>query len=121
MHQTDRRKFLTRLTAGAGMLVLAGCDKLSRSETFTKILSTGESLSLNAHRLLSTRKSMAQEFDEADLSPSFRSNGTALPNSSAYHGLAEKNFVDWGLEVGGLVENPLKFSLAQLQQLPSRT
>ena len=112
---------MTRMITGAGMLVLAGCDKLSQSETFTKILSTGESLSYNAHRLLSTRKSMAQEFDETDLSPSFRSNGTALPNSPVYQALAENQFADWALEVGGLVENPLKFSLAQIQQLPSRT
>ncbi len=121
MHQTDRRKFLTRLMAGAGTLVLAGCDKLSQSQTFTNILSTGESLSLNAHRLLSTRKSMAQEFDAADLSPSFRSNGTASPNSPAYHALAKNSFADWILEVGGLVEKPLKLNLAQIQQLPRRT
>ena len=120
-HQTDRRTFFRRLLAGAGAITLAGCDKLSNSDTFTKILSSGESLSKNAHRLLSTRKSMAQEFAEADLSPSFRSNGTSAPNSAAYEALAKNGFADWALEIGGLVEKPLKFNLAQIQQLPSRT
>ena len=121
MHQTDRRTFFRRLLAGAGAITLAGCDKLSNSESFTKILSAGESLSYNVHRLLSTRKSMAQEFSEADLSPSFRSNGTSMPNSANYQGLAANQFANWALEIGGLVEKPLKFSLAQIQQMPSRT
>ena len=121
MHQTDRRTFFRRLLAGAGAITLAGCDKLSNSESFTKILSAGESLSHNAHRLLSTRKSMAQEFSEADLSPAFRSNGTSMPNSADYQALAANHFANWALEIGGLVEKPMKFNLAQIQQMPSRT
>ena len=120
-HQTDRRKFLRRLAAGATALVLAGCDKLSNSEWFGNVLSTGESLNKNAHHLLRTRKGMAQEFSEADLSPSFRSNGTSFPESAAYQTLAKDNFNDWSLEIGGLVEKPLKLTLKQIQALPSRT
>ena len=121
MHQHDRRKFLSRLLAGASTAVLAGCDQLSHSEWFTKALTAGEGLSKNAHRLLSTRKSMAQEFSEADMSPSFRSNGTASPNNPEYHALAKDGFSEWALEIGGLVELPAKLTLAQLQGLPSRT
>jgi DMSO/TMAO reductase YedYZ molybdopterin-dependent catalytic subunit len=120
-HQTDRRKFLRHFLAGAGAVVLAGCDKLSDSEWFSNVLSTGESLSKNAHHLLRTRKAMAQEFSEADLSPSFRSNGTSFPESAEYQTLAKENFKDWALEIGGLVEKPLKLTLEQIQALPSRT
>ena len=120
-HQTDRRKFFRRLAAGAGALVLAGCDKLSNSEWFGSVLSTGESLNKSAHHLLRTRKTMAQEFSEADLSPSFRSNGTSFPESAAYQILAKENFNSWSLEIGGLVEKPLKLTLEQIQALPSRT
>jgi DMSO/TMAO reductase YedYZ molybdopterin-dependent catalytic subunit len=120
-HQTDRRKFLQRLLAGTGALVLAGCDKLSNSAWFGNVLSTGESLSKNTHHLLRTRNTMAQEFSEADLSPSFRSNGTAFPESAEYQTLAKDNFKDWSLEISGLVEKPTKLTLAQIQQLPSRT
>ena len=120
-HQQDRRHFLSRLLAGAGAIVLTGCDKLSQSEVFTKVLSTGESLSRTAHHLIRSRKVMAQEFSEADMSPSFRSNGTSIPNSAEYLALSKNDFVDWALEIGGLVEKPLKLTLAQIQQLPSRT
>jgi DMSO/TMAO reductase YedYZ molybdopterin-dependent catalytic subunit len=121
MPQNDRRRFLVRLLAGAGTVLLAGCDQLSRTEWFPRLLSMGERLSYNAQRLVSSRKSMAQEFSEADLSPSFRSNGTSLPNNSQYQALAVNGFSEWALEVGGRVEHPLKFTLAQLHKLPSRT
>ena len=32
-----------------------------------------------------------------------------------------RSFKDWALEVGGLVELPMKFNMSQLQALPSRT
>lgn len=121
MHQHDRRKFLTRLIAGASILVLSSCDQLSNSTWFTKVLNTGEGLSRIAHRLLSTRKSMAQEFSPADMSPSFRSNGTSSPNNTIYHAMTDNGFSDWALEIGGLVEKPLKMTLVQVQALPSRT
>jgi DMSO/TMAO reductase YedYZ molybdopterin-dependent catalytic subunit len=120
-HQTDRRKFLRRFLAGAGAVVLTGCDKLTNSEWFGSILSTGESLNKNVHHLLRTRKAMAQEFSEADLSPSFRSNGTSFPESAEYQTLAKDSFKDWSLEIGGLVQKPLKLTLEQIQALPSRT
>jgi DMSO/TMAO reductase YedYZ molybdopterin-dependent catalytic subunit len=121
MPKNDRRRFLLWLLAGAGTALLAGCDRLSNTEWFPKLLSTGERLSNNAQRLLSSRKTMAQEFSEADLSPSFRSNGTSSPNNPQYQALAKNGFADWALEVGGMVERPLKFTLAQLKKLPSRT
>ena len=57
----------------------------------------------------------------ADLSPLFKSNGTSDPDDDDYQALAEKNFVDWRLEVNGLVQKPAKFSLEDLRALPSRT
>ena len=120
-HQTDRRRFLARLLAGAGTLALVGCDKLSNSKWFTNVLSTGGSLSKNAHRLISARKSMAQEFSEADMSPNFRSNGTSLPSSAEYQALAKNDFKNWALTIDGMVENPITLTLTQIQALPSRT
>ena len=64
---------------------------------------------------------MAQEFPEADLSPSFRSNGTAMPDSEAYEALAAKGFAGYRLEVGGLVESPRSLSLSDVRALESRT
>ncbi len=117
----DRRRFFRRALGGAAALVLGGCDRLSRTEWFPKILNISESLSSAAQHLITTRKSMAQEFSEADLSPQFRSNGTAKPNDPQYQAMAARDFADYRLEVKGLVEKPLAFSLAELRQLPSRT
>ena len=117
----SRRRFLGRALGSAAALLVAGCDSLSRSEWFPKVLATGEKLNQATHRLLGGRRSVAQEFTEADLSPEFRSNGTAMPNSAAYQVLAASGFADYRIEVGGLVETPHAFSLSDLRGLPSRT
>ena len=117
----NRRQFLTRALAGASALMLAGCNKLSETEWFPKLLGSAEGLSNAAQHLVTSRKSMAQEFTEADLSPNFRSNGTSNPNSKAYAASAKNGFADWVLEVNGLVETPTQFSIAQLRALPNRT
>ena len=117
----SRRHFFRRLAAGAGGLMLAGCERLSETEWFPKVLSAGERISHVAQSLVTGRKAMAQEFSEADISPSFRSNGTAEPDSEAYAALSAKAFADYRLEVAGLVESPRSFSLAELRALDSRT
>ena len=117
----ERRRFVLRAAAGFAALVTAGCERLSRTEWFPKVLAVGESLSSGAQHLISPRKSMAQEFPEADLSPQFRSNGTSMPNDAGYQALAAKAFADWALQVDGLVANPLKLTLSELRAMPPRT
>ena len=51
----------------------------------------------------------------------FRANGTTEPDSESYRRMAENKFVDYRLEIGGLVENHLRLSLAELRAAPSRT
>jgi DMSO/TMAO reductase YedYZ molybdopterin-dependent catalytic subunit len=119
--RTSRRRFLARTIGAAGALALSGCDALSRTEWFPRILGAGEKLSEAAHHLITPRRAMAQEFSEADRSPEFRSNGTAMPNDARYRALAAAGFADYRLEVGGLVEQPASLSLAEVRALPSRT
>src|SRR5438552_2540052 len=119
--RTSRRRFLARTVGAAGALALSGCDALSRTEWFPSVLGAGEKLSQAAHHLLTPRRAMAQEFSAADLSPTFRSNGTAMPNDMRYKALAAAGFADYRLELGGLVEQPASLSLADLRALPSRT
>jgi DMSO/TMAO reductase YedYZ molybdopterin-dependent catalytic subunit len=38
-----------------------------------------------------------------------------------YKALAKGNFVGWNLEIGGLIDNPAKFSLADLRAMRART
>jgi DMSO/TMAO reductase YedYZ molybdopterin-dependent catalytic subunit len=119
--ENSRRRFLRRALAAGGALLLSGCDQLSRSAWFATLLGSAEKLSFAAQRLLLTRKAMAQEFTEADLSPDFRSNGTSNPDNPEYQALAANHFVDYRLRVGGLVEQPRSYSLDELKALPSRT
>lgn len=116
-----RRGVIKRLLAGAGILTLGGCEKLSESAWFPKVLGLGEEATYKTQRLIVPRKAMAQEFPPADLSPNFRSNGTAFPNNPVYLKLAENGFADYRLEIVGLVERPLVLSLAEIRNLPSRT
>ena len=119
--RVSRRRVLAQLLTGAGAALLAGCEAASRTEWFPKILGVGEHLTRGAQRLLTSRRSMAQEFEEADLSPQFRSNGTSNPQSPAYQALARNGFADWALQVDGLVASPARLTLAQLRAMPSRT
>jgi len=128
MSQPDmltRRQMLVRsvgtVIGGAGAALLSACDRLSQTTWAPKILGAGETASLAAQRLILTRKSMAEEFNEADRSPEFRSNGTAVPRSSKYAALANGGFSEYRLKVDGLVEQPASLSLAEVQALPSRT
>jgi DMSO/TMAO reductase YedYZ molybdopterin-dependent catalytic subunit len=119
--ENGRRRFFRRALAAGGTLLLSGCDQLSRSEWFTKVLGSAEKLTYATQRLLLPRKAMAQEFSEADLSPVFRSNGTSNPANPVYQALAANLFVDYRLQIGGLVETPRAYSLEALKALPSRT
>jgi DMSO/TMAO reductase YedYZ molybdopterin-dependent catalytic subunit len=117
----SRRQVLSRLLTATAAALLAGCDAASRSSWLPKVLGVGERASRRAQRLVSSRRALAQEFSAADLSPQFRSNGTANPDDAEYQALAANQFADWRLKIDGLVERPLELSLQELRALPSRT
>jgi DMSO/TMAO reductase YedYZ molybdopterin-dependent catalytic subunit len=117
----NKRLFLQRTLAGVSALALAGCDRLTMSPWFTKVLSVGESLNQGVHQFVGGRVSMAQEFSEADLSPAFRGNGSINPDDAAYRAMAADGFANWTLKIDGLVETPAALTLAQLRAMPSRT
>lgn len=121
IESTGKRRFLLRSLTGIGGILLAGCDRLAHTSWFPKVLASGESISQNVHKVLLTRKAMAEEFSAADLSPEFRSNGTDNPNNATYQAMVANQFADWSLTVDGLVAHPMTLTLAQLRALPSRT
>jgi DMSO/TMAO reductase YedYZ molybdopterin-dependent catalytic subunit len=120
-NNAPRRHFLRAIIITFGAAALSACDRLSNSKAFVDVLQSTQYFNRGAHKLFAGRKAMAQEFTEADIAPSFRSNGTLMPVGKLYENMVNTNFANWKLEVGGLVETPLAFSLANLRAMPSRT
>lgn len=120
IHRLTRRKILSGLALGAPA-VLLGCDRLGSSPSFQQmVLSSGEWLSYRLHRLIGS-DALAREYAPSEMSPHFRTNGNTSPRSVDYRRHVSEGFVNWQLQVGGLVRAPHAFSLAQLRAYPART
>ena len=99
---------------------LAGCDRLARQESVRNALFSAENFHKWAQRSLMARDALAAEFRPDQISPVFRANGTANPNTPEYKALWRGDFADWRLRVDGLVARNLSLSLSQLRTLPHR-
>ena len=119
--QRERRHLLRGSMAAAGAVLLAGCDRLSRNESFVEVLKSAEHLNQVVQKIVAPRSAMAQEFDRKHIVQVFRSNGTLEPPDTDYQALQRAGFADYKLAVGGLVEKPAEYTLAQLRAMPSRT
>ena len=119
--QRDRRHLLRGAVAAAGAAMLSGCDRLSGNAAFVDALKSAQDLSHAAGRVVAPKSALAQEFGQSDVAPSFRGNGTLDPMDADYRALRQAGFAGYKLTVGGLVDNPLEFTLEQLRAMPSRT
>lgn len=117
----SRRRFLIGSTLGASALTLAGCDVLQDDSDVDAVFRSAETLTMKAQRMLLGRNALAREFNEADISPSFRVNGTSAPESEEYAELLESKFAKWRLRIDGLVDRSRALTLADLKKLPART
>jgi methionine sulfoxide reductase catalytic subunit len=61
-----------------------------------------------------------QAYAKSAISEFFRVNGRP-PESADYRQMAQANFANWQLEIGGLVENPLHLGLADFRAMPAHT
>ena len=114
-----RRTLVTGGALGAGLL-LSGCDKLAQQPGFRRILFSGEKINMGLQRALMNRDALAPEFRPDQMSPVFRTNGNSNPNTADYNRHVAENFANWRLEVGGLVDRPLRLSLADIGAFPQR-
>ena len=115
-----RRKALQVGAAGAGGLLLSGCDALNDSQTFKDGLAgVGRLHELTQRAIIGD--SLAREFTEADMSPVFKANGSLRVPDPAYRALLAGGFNHWALRVDGLVHRPLALPLSALQVMPQRT
>ena len=116
-----RRMLVAGAATAFGTILLGGCDPLSEDPMVQRFLGSATRLTRLAQSLISASQALAPEYTQADLSPHFKSNGTADPDDEDYQALVANNFTDWRLEVDGLVRHPARFSLDDLRGFPPRT
>jgi DMSO/TMAO reductase YedYZ molybdopterin-dependent catalytic subunit len=117
-----RRKLLIGLGAGVAAAPLASCSLDTGSPAALSILDKVEGLTEAVQRaLLSPRTALAPEYPPGAISSYFKPNGSIDPDDPEYVALRQGAFNDWKLEVGGLVERPMKLSLPEVRALPSRS
>ena len=117
----SRREMLLGF-AGGSALTLSGCDLYSGSPGVMSVLEKAEALTKSAQRaLLSPRTALATEYPQSAISAYFKPNGSIDPDDPDYVALRQNGFADWKLDVGGLLERPMKLSLADLRGLESRS
>ncbi|WP_210252971.1 molybdopterin-binding protein, partial [Beijerinckia sp. L45] len=106
---------------GAAGFMLAGCDRVASSSQGQKAFQAANDMSYVAQRALMSEKALAPEFAPSEISPDFRANGSIDPKAPEYKALVKDKFATWSMEVGGLVEHPRTFTLADLKAMPPRT
>jgi DMSO/TMAO reductase YedYZ molybdopterin-dependent catalytic subunit len=125
MSDLSRRTLMkTGLTAIAGLSGLGAAARMAQQHGLIPpdaggVYGPGEALTYGAQRLL-TRHSLAREFRRSQISPRPFANEVPPPND-AFKRLQAGGFADWQLSVGGMVDRPASFSLAQLKSLPSHS
>lgn len=121
----SRRKLLRAGAAGLAATGLAGCEQFDflrdRENGVRKAMISANELTYHAQRLLLGRDALAREFDESEIRQGQRPNGSTDPRTDEYLIMRNNDFADYRLEVTGLVDNPQSFSVAELQNMPSRT
>jgi DMSO/TMAO reductase YedYZ molybdopterin-dependent catalytic subunit len=121
----SRRSLLRAGLASAAALPLAGCeafDFLSEGDSSVREFMIGmNKLTYRAQRMLQSADRLAPEFSETDIRQDQHPNGSTDPDGDDYLALKEKNFAEYQLEVDGLVERPMRFTLDAIRAMPSRT
>ena len=125
MSKISRRKLITTgLAATAGASGLAAAALLAKRHGLIPpdcggFYGPGETLTYAAQRFL-TRHSLAREFPRSMISKSPFANETSPPND-AFKRHQAGGFLDWRLDVDGMVAHPTSFSLSDLRSFPVRS
>jgi DMSO/TMAO reductase YedYZ molybdopterin-dependent catalytic subunit len=121
----SRRALLKAGLASAVAFPLGGCEAFdflkTRDNAMREFMIKMNSLTYKAQRLLLSADQLAPEFAEADIQQEMRANGSTEVDTDDYLELLDNNFTNYQLQVDGLVERPMQFSLEALKALPSRT
>lgn len=113
------------ITGLAGALYLPGCSR-DLPPTYGSLLRCGDTFTYASHRALLSGQSLAREYSSKDIT-SFPAIGTTDPTKlesdvgEAYQRLKKKAFVDWRLQIEGLVDKPGGYSLVDLRRHEMQT
>ncbi|HEY9011718.1 MAG TPA: molybdopterin-dependent oxidoreductase [Devosia sp.] len=122
----SRRKLLGLGAAGASSLILSGCDQFDflarRDDPTRNFLERANELTYAAQRALVPDQVLAREYSPSEIRQGQRPNGSTDPrNVAEYAFLASTNFSMYRLNIAGLVEKPMSFSLDELRNMPVRS
>jgi DMSO/TMAO reductase YedYZ molybdopterin-dependent catalytic subunit len=121
----SRRSLLRAGLASAAAMPLGGCDAFDfltdRENAMRNFMLNANQLTYSAQRLLLSADQLAPEFSPADIRQDQHPNGSTEPDTDEYVELQDANFATYQLEVGGLVAQPMRFTLDALRTMPSRT
>lgn len=116
----SRRRLLTGSATLLGAGLVGGCEAPAlRDLTSPYGLSNG--LTFAVQRWLLRGQPLVREFGPEAISTVFPTINTTDPDDPGYRRSKASGFADWRMPVGGLVERPGAFSLADLRAMPSRT
>ena len=117
---TDNSSNLTGLYIGIGIiLVTAAFCFLAHWLSWRKprfLQHLNAAINGNLWRITLNRFKPKNYYQKKDISPYFWPNGK-IPSSEEWRKLAENNFKDYKLKIGGLVDNPVELSLEELKNL----
>jgi DMSO/TMAO reductase YedYZ molybdopterin-dependent catalytic subunit len=109
------------LLAGLAALPAAACTELAETGPAGDLFDAAENWHRTAHRALANRQALAPEYSREERSPDIRGNGTRTIETPEYRAAQAEGFANWRLSVGGLVQNPLSLTMADMRALPQRT
>ncbi len=121
MTELSRRKWIgAGITAGGLAVAAKLADKYGLVPPDGKgIYGPGATLSYAAHRLI-TSGSNARELRRDQISKTPYPNGKP-PKDAIFKAEEEAGFANWKVSVGGMVERPVSYSLAELKTLAQRS
>ena len=116
-----RRRMLVSVPALGGLLVTGCSDTFRPPVVRSGLIGAADVLTMSTSRWLQADQPLAREYGRELFAPEFPTWGQTNPDDERYQQHVSEQFRHWALPVGGLVEQPSSFSLADIKALPVRT
>ena len=119
MPDSTRRAVIAVGFGGAGALIWNANSLTLSPKSRRRLRRAAEDGVVSSQRICPRRG--LEEYAAADISPTFKPNGTFDPGGDEYNAQVAQAFANWRLRIDGMVTRPLSLSVSELRALPSRT